>query len=174
MKNFINDWGYSSLHDLLQTTLHYKNIKPMLAMSVTMAGVSNLINKYIGLEPVTFLAFILLLLVELITGIKASIYEGNKLESRKFSRFVFKVFIYIVMISITHLFSIGSEGRIISSLYGFIHFIIIDYITIQLIISVFENLSRLGFQESSKVFKAIKNYLNKWFDMESKKEKEEK
>jgi phage-related holin len=165
MKEFVKDWGYSSVHDLLETTLHYREFKPMIAMSLTLAGITSMIEQFVGLEPLMFVAWIALLLVELITGIKASLYEGKKLESKKFSRFIFKVFIYIVMISITHLLHIGSEGRFVSSVYGFIYWLIIDYISIQLIISVFENLSRLGFQESSKVFKTIREYLNKWFDL---------
>ena len=170
MREFINDWGYNSFHDLLETTLHYKQYKCMFAMSLTLVGITSMIEQFVGLEPIMFIAWICLLLVELITGIKASIHEGKKLESKKFSRFIFKVFIYVVMISITHLLHKGSEGRIISSVYGFIYWLIIDYISIQLIISVFENLSRLGFQESSKVFKAIREYLKKWFDLKCNKE----
>jgi phage-related holin len=168
MREFIKDWGYSSVHDLFETTLHYREFKPMFAMSLTLLGITSMIEQFVGLEPLMFLAWVALLLVELITGIKASLHEGRKIQSKRFGRFIFKVFIYISMISITHLLHIGSEGRIISSFYGFIYWLIVDYISIQLIISVFENLSRLGFQESSFVFKTIKDYLNKWFDLKEK------
>lgn len=172
MKEFIKDWGYNNVHDMFETTLHYKEFKPIFAMSFTLAGVSGLIEDYIGLEPVMFVTFLALLLMELITGIRASLYEGKKLESRRFNRFLFKVFIYVSMISITHLLHKGSEGRLVGTVYGFIYHLIIDYISLQLIISVFENLSRLGFQESSRIFRTVRTYLNKWFDLQNEKEKE--
>ena len=169
MKDFLRDWGFCSLHDVFQSTLHYKNFKPMATISVTLAGASSLINKYLGLEPMVFVAFCLLLLLEFITGISASIREGKKIESRKFGRFAFKVFIYTIMISLVHIMSVNSEGRIINKVYAFIYWVIVDYISLQLIISVFENLSRLGLSESSKVFKKINKFLSKWFDLKDEK-----
>ena len=168
MKEFLKDFGFCSLHDVFQSTLHYKNCKVMLSMSVTVATISSLIEKYFGFEPLVFSAFCILLLLEFITGIMASIREGKKIESRKFGRFVFKVFIYTIMISLVNILNINSEGRAISRVYGFMHHLIIDYISIQLIISVFENLSRLGFQESSRVFKVINRVLAKYFDVKDK------
>tara|TARA_Y100001938_G_C7970034_1_gene368863 strand:- start:133 stop:642 length:510 start_codon:yes stop_codon:yes gene_type:complete len=169
MKEFLKDWGFCSLQDVFQSTLHYKSIKPMFTVSVTVAGVSSFIDKWLGLEPMVFLAFCILLIIEFATGISASIKEGKKIESRKFGRFVFKVFIYTVMIAVVHILNSSAEGRIVGKVYNFIYWVIIDYISLQLIISVFENLSRLGFQETSKAFKKINKYLSKWFDLNNKK-----
>jgi len=36
------------------------------------------------------------------------------------------------------------------------------------VISVFENLTRLGYTETSLVFKAIHKKLNKWLDLDEK------
>ena len=169
MNEFLKDWGFSSLHDLFQSTLHYKNYKPMFTVSITVAGLSSFIDKWLGLEPMVFLAFCVLLVIEFITGIGASIKEGNKIESRKFGRFICKVFIYTIMIGVVHILNTSADGRIVSKVYSFIYWVIIDYISLQLIISVFENLSRLGFQETSKVFKKINKYLSKWFDVKDEK-----
>ena len=165
MKDFLRDWGFCSLQDVFQSTLHYKNFKPMFAFSLTIGSASSLIDKFLGLEPLMFLAFSMLLILEFITGVLASIKEGSKIESRKFGRFVFKVFIYTLMISVVHIMNVSSEGRVISKVYSFIYWVIVDYISLQLIISVFENCSRLGFSESSKVFKRINKFLSKWFDL---------
>ena len=137
----------------------------MFAFSLTVGSASSLIDKFLGLEPLMFLAFSMLLILEFITGVLASIKEGSKIESRKFGRFVFKVFIYTLMISVVHIMNVSSEGRVISKVYSFIYWVIVDYISLQLIISVFENCSRLGFSESSKVFKRINKFLSKWFDL---------
>ena len=111
----------------------------------------------------------MLLIIEFATGISASIREGKKIESRKFGRFICKVFIYTLMIGVVHILNTSADGRIVSKVYTFIYWVIVDYISLQLIISVFENLSRLGFQETSKVFKKINKYLCKWFDLKDEK-----
>ena len=89
MKAFLKDWGFCSLHDVFQSTLHYKNFKPMLAFSVTIGSATTFIDKFLGLEPMMFIAFCILLCLEFITGICASIKEGDKIESRKFVRSLF-------------------------------------------------------------------------------------
>ena len=169
MKEFLNDWGFLSLQDLFQSTLHYKNYKPMFTVSITVAGLSSFIDKWLGLEPMVFIAFCVLLVIEFATGISASIREGKKIESRKFGRFICKVFVYTLMIGVVHILNTSSNGRIVGKVYTFIYWVIVDYISLQLIISVFENLSRLGFQETSKVFKKINKYLSKWFDLKDEK-----
>lgn len=169
MKEFLNDWGFLSLQDLFQSTLHYKNYKPMFTVSITVASLSSFIDKWLGLEPMVFIAFCVLLIIEFATGISASIREGKKIESRKFGRFICKVFIYTLMIGVVHILNTSADGRIVSKVYTFIYWVIVDYISLQLIISVFENLSRLGFQETSKVFKKINKYLCKWFDLKDEK-----
>ena len=135
MKGFLNDWGFLNFQDMLQSTLHYKNFKPILALSITIGSISSYIDKFLGLEPLVFLAFCILLILEFITGIMASIREGKKIESRKFGRFAFKVFIYTIMISLVHIMNVNSEGRIINKVYAFIYWVIFDYISLQLIIS---------------------------------------
>ena len=169
MKAFLKDWGFCNLHDVFQSTLHYKSFKPMLAFSVTTGSATTFIDKFLGLEPMMFIAFCILLCLEFITGVCASIKEGDKIESRKFGRFIFKVFIYTLMISVVHIMNVSSEGRLINKVYYFIYWVIVDYISIQLIISVFENCSRLGFSESSRVFKRINKFLSKWFDLKEDK-----
>jgi hypothetical protein len=56
-----------------------------------------------------FVAFCVLLCLEFITGVLASLKEGGKIESKKFGRFIFKVFIYTLMISVVHIMNINSD-----------------------------------------------------------------
>jgi hypothetical protein len=165
-KNWIlKDWGFTSMQDLLQSTLHIGSIKPMMVLSVTFGTLSSITDKYLGLEPLVYLSFLILLIVEFITGISASIKEGKKIESKRLGRFIVKIVVYTLMIAIVNILNKSFDDRIVGKIYNFIYWIIIDFITLQLIISVFENLSRLGFQESSRVFNKINKYLSKWFDV---------
>lgn len=165
-KNWIlKDWGFTSMQDLLQSTLHIGSIKPMMVLSVTFGTLSSITAKYLGLEPLVYLSFLILLIVEFITGISASIREGKKIESKRLGRFIVKIVVYTLMIAIVNILNKSFDDRIVGKIYNLIYWVIIDFITLQLIISVFENLSRLGFQESSRVFNKINKYLSKWFDV---------
>tara|TARA_Y100000385_G_C12794735_1_gene509200 strand:- start:25 stop:534 length:510 start_codon:yes stop_codon:yes gene_type:complete len=165
-KNWIlKDWGFTSMQDLLQSTLHIGSLKPMMVLSVTFGTLSSITDKFLGLEPLVYLCFLILLIVEFITGISASIKEGKKIESKRLGRFIVKIVVYTLMIAIVNILNKSFDDRIVGKIYNFIYWVIIDFITLQLIISVFENLSRLGFQESSRVFNKINKYLSKWFDV---------
>ena len=165
-KNWIlKDWGFTSMQDLLQSTLHIGSLKPMMVLSVTFGTLSSITDKFLGLEPLVYLCFLILLIVEFITGISASIREGKKIESKRLGRFIVKIVVYTLMIAIVNILNKSFDDRIVGKIYNFIYWVIIDFITLQLIISVFENLSRLGFQESSRVFNKINKYLSKWFDV---------
>lgn len=165
-KNWIlKDWGFTSMQDLLQSTLHIGSLKPMMVLSVTFGTLSSITDKYLGLEPLVYLCFLILLIVEFITGISASIKEGKKIESKRLGRFIVKIVVYTLMIAIVNILNKSFDDRIVGKIYNFIYWVIIDFITLQLIISVFENLSRLGFQESSRIFNKINKYLSKWFDV---------
>lgn len=167
MKSFLQDWGFSCYADLWQSTLHYKSFKPLLFMSITLGGVSNFISNYVGLEPIIFAFFISLLLIEVVTGIRASVREGKKIESKRFSRFIFKVFIYTFMISMLNVMSLKFKGMM-SNLYGTLFHIVFHYIMLHLTLSVFENMCRLGYRESSRVFNAVSKYLDKFFNLKIK------
>jgi len=163
--DYINDWGFVSMEDLFQSTLHYKNYKPMLGMSLTFGTISAFVDKILGIELMVYLAFLLLLVIEFITGIYASVKEGNKIQSKRLGRFVAKVIIYTCMIAIVNTMKVSFIHDKIGVIYDFIYWTILHLISIQLIVSVFENLSRLGVQESSRVFKRINKFMSKWFDL---------
>ena len=162
---YIKDWGFVSMEDLFQSTLHYKNYKPMLGMSFTFGTLSALVDKILGIELMVYLAFLLLLGIEFVTGIYASIKEGKKIQSKRLGRFVAKVIIYTCMIAIVNTMKVSFIQDKVGVIYDFIYWTILHLISIQLIVSVFENLSRLGFQESSRVFKKINKLMSKYFDM---------
>jgi phage-related holin len=161
----LKEWGFSCWSDLAQSTLHVKNYKPMLSVSLTLSGISTLTNSFLGLEPMVYLSFILLILLEFITGISASVKEGKKIESKRLGRFVVKITVYTLMIAIANILKTNYANDIVGKVYNFIYWIILHFITIQLIVSVFENMSRLGFQESSRIFKKINQFMSKWFDV---------
>jgi len=177
MKEMFKDIGYQGSEDFLDSCFHVGSTKPIMLFSVTLGTVATFIEEIIGLEPMVYVAFVLLLVMEFVTGIKASLREGKKIESKKFGRFIFKISSYTIIIGIVNIFRthlqvpevMGMEVNI----WHFIYYTTLNMVILQLVISVFENLTRLGHAETNLVFKTIHKKLNKWLDLDEKKDKTE-
>lgn len=167
--DFINyhlqGFGFTDTTDLMTSTFHInKNWVSIGSISLFFGALALFIENYIGITPIVYLSFLILLSLEFLTGIKASLKAGKKIESRKFGRMIFKIGIYTLILGAVH--ALKGMGGIIS-IYYLIYYIIFNMVVIQLIISVFENLAKLGYTESNRIIKYLKNRLSKWFDIES-------
>jgi hypothetical protein len=138
-----------------------------MLVSFSLGGISAIVEGYIGLDPLVYVAFIILLGLEFITGIKASIREGKKIQSKRFGRVILKLMIYTLLIGAVHIFKTRLDTPVVLgnsiNIYSWIYFIIINLVILQLLMSVFENLNRLGFEESSKIYKSISFAIKKFF-----------
>jgi hypothetical protein len=168
---YLQGFGFDNMSDLMCSTFHTdKNWSSILFISSIGGGITCFFEQYIGLSLIAYLAFLFLLILEFFTGVKASIKMGDKIESRKFGRMIIKIGIYTIILGITHI--LKTEVSSGFDMYGWVYYIIFDMVVIQLIISLFENLSKLGFSESKGMVKILKSKLSKWFDLEDPKKKD--
>lgn len=168
----IGEFGFECHKNFISSTFGVILHKKVVSFSFYLGAIGLLVKKWIGLEAAVFVAFLLLIAGEFFTGIKASIKEGNKIESKKFGRVILKMMIYTGIIGIINTFKndlpVPSFFGYEVNIYEWIYFSVVNLILVQLIISVFENLSRLGYKETSRVFKVITIALDKWFHLEEK------
>ena len=163
---YLQGFGFQNVNDLAVSTLHTdKNWNVITVISGILGSVALVVENYIGLTPIVYVAFVVLLALEFLTGVKASLKKGKKIESRKFGRMIVKVGIYTTILGIIHIFKETTADAAID-IYEWIYYVVFNMVVLQLIISVLENLSKLGFAESSIIAKFIKNKLGKWFDVE--------
>lgn len=166
INNFMQEFGFENPSDFLQSTFGYSVKKPIIIMSVSLGTIGTYIEQFIGLDPIVYLAFVLLLTLEFFTGIRASLKEGKKIYSKRLGRVILKLLIYTVLIGIINVFRTRYHSPAFFdfeiNIYAMIYYISLNLIVIQLILSVFENLSRLGYEETSKVFKEISKILHKY------------
>lgn len=167
--NLIKEFGFDCSAELVNSSFGFCASKPMLAVGFSTATIATFVENYIGLDPLVYIAFMLLLFMEFLTGIKASVKEGVRIQSKRFGRVILKLLIYTILIGIVHTFRARLEvpkflGNQIN-IYGWIYFMTINLIVLQLLLSVFENLNRLGFEESSRVYKAISRGVKKFFKL---------
>lgn len=168
----IGEFGFECRKNFVASTFGFLLHKKSVAFSFYLGALALFIKKWIGLEAVVFVSFLLLILFEFITGIKASLKEGKKIESKKFGRVILKMLVYTLIIGIINSFKNNLPCPSIFgydiNIYEWIYYSVVNLILVQLIISVFENLSRLGFKETSTIFKVISNKLEKWFNLNEK------
>lgn len=166
---FIVEFGFNNFVEFSISTFGYSIKTPILITSLTLATIGTLVENFIGLDPVVYSAFMLLISLEFCTGIKASLKEGVKIRSKRFGRFILKLIVYTILIGIINIFrtrlEIPEAFGIKINIYSLIYFLTLNLIIFQLILSVFENLTRLGFEETNKIYKAISKILKKYLDL---------
>ena len=165
----IQGLGFTDTTDIMTSTFHTdKSWKAIAVVSSILGSLAYFIEQYVGLSVTAYVAFLVLLIIEFITGIKASVKHGKKIESRKFGRMIVKIGLYTTILGIVHVM----KGAIESSfdIYDWVYYVVFNMVVIQLIISVFENLSKLGFSESKGIIGVLRKKLNKWFDLEDPKD----
>jgi len=167
----IECFGFESMSDLGGSLFHYKSGMLLILKTGSIFGfLATLIEKFIGVEPAAYAAFLMLIMMEFATGLSASLKEGCKIESRRFGRMIVKIAIYSVFLGILNIFknylSIPTVFSFEIDIYAFLFYVTLNSIIVQLVISVFENLGRLGFMEANLVLRVIKKHLDKYFKLD--------
>ena len=98
LNHFVSCFGFDHVSDFNDSIVHSK----LLMLTLPLAAISGFVESFMGLHGLTVLAFVILVVLELVTGLVASKSRGEKIESHKFSRFGLKVFVWITLIFITH------------------------------------------------------------------------
>jgi len=161
MKNLIHTivdhFGFENLHDFTTSMIHFNLLKITIPMGGILAGISGVL----GFDHTILIAFFVMVLFELLSGLCASIIEGKKIISRKISRFGFKLLTWLVLIYITHIFesSYSDKGALIAWFTSAFHETIIGYILWEYIISILENMERITGKQIP-----LKKYLNEMFN----------
>lgn len=141
----IKIFGYNKATDIVKSSIGFLINKDLLLYNISITSVLGTISaflvEYLGIEPVLFIAFMCLIVVEFLTGISASVVSGAKLQSRLLGRIVIKIIVYATVIFITHTYAITSVSYIKTMLEG-LKWMIFYGIYLQLLLSIIENLLR--------------------------------
>lgn len=166
----ITEIGYDSVSSFIDSLTHPESILKSSVISGTLGTLAYFFDTYMGISSMVVLMIMLLFIVEMFTGIKASKLEGKKISSKKFGSGIVKMGIYFVIITAVHNLSTDIEIKpffgIEFNIYGWVHYFFLNFIIIQLIISNLENFQRLGWGD----FMPFINKLSKWLKLNQKDE----
>lgn len=145
LNHFVSCFGFSCTSDFNNSFVHSN----LLMVTIPFAAISSVIEQIMGLHSLTIIAFTLLVILELITGMAASKNRGEKIVSHKFSRFGLKVFVWVTLLFITNSLRLEYDGHkdlfsVTSfSIFSWLHNALFVYITVEYLISVLENVTSL-------------------------------
>jgi hypothetical protein len=153
-------FGFSDFsNDFLNSLVHFKFLLFTLPSSFIIFG---LVEKVFGVSAAIFISFIVLAILELVTGLTASRVKGLKWESRKIGRFGLKILVWLSLIGVVHSFVLGYKELsgvqefLIFQTFSILHGTILVYVTFEYLISVLENLSVITGQSNNKLLGFIK------------------
>jgi hypothetical protein len=166
----VTNFGFKNNNDFLDSIIHLK----MIPLTVSLAGISSIIELIIGLRFLTIIAFTILITLELFTGIIASKLRGEKIESYKFSRFGLKLLVWMLLLYTLNTFRIefslssNNMGNLAESLFIWLHGTLFIYITIEYLISVLENLGSISGKEKKTLINSIIKKFNSFLENDKK------
>ena len=143
MKNIIHNmvdmFGFDNLHDFATSMVHFNLLKITIPLSF---GVS-VFSCMLGFEDMTTIAFFVMVMFELISGVTASVFEGKKIESRKFSRFGFKLLTWLILMGVLNAFKLQYDGGVLGWFMTTMGSTVVGYIMFEYLLSIVENLERI-------------------------------
>ena len=169
LDHIVETFGFINWGDYLSSAFHSKFMGVFLSCSVAMSTMSRLIVDYMGLKPVLVSAVILLLLLELFTGLIAKQKNENPADreftSKKFSRFTLKAFMWSVWIYIAWSFRSQFIDTNIAAyeLFDWIHTTLLVYMFFEYLVSVDENVAKIKGEPNTLlrlIIEKIRTHLN--------------
>jgi len=164
MTRLLYSLGFDSIPSFVDSVVHPTSLPKTAIGSVALASLGTFFEAHVGIAPAIGIVILLLFVMELFTGIRASKLEGHKFESRKFQKGFVKMFLYNVMIGIAHTLEqhiiprplLGFEINI----YEWLHYFFLNFTILQLIVSNIENFNRLGWDDFVPAIGKIGSFLN--------------
>lgn len=174
----LKGFGYENLTDFKTTVFKLYFLECATCFSV-IAGIAGSIRMFLeqslGLDILVTGVFVLLIIFEMQTGIKASVIKHNqKVKSRKVGRMLLKIGVYICILFMLHTLASRMKFPEILNLelnpFMWLYYTFFIIMVFQLFISYLENLSTLGYKEAKGLIGVLLRKYNKWFEFDGTKD----
>lgn len=173
-KNYLckitNNFGFDGSNDFFNSFIHNK----YLMLTIPLASISSIFENIFGLQAITIMSFMVLLILELVTGITSSKIRGEKIVSHKFGRFGFKVFVWLCLLFITNSLRLEYQNseeyidKVGSTLFTWLHGTLFIYIVLEYLISVLENINTITGKSNNPLITSIINKLTSFLGNNNK------
>ena len=146
------------MNEFGESLLRINQYRPILLIASIGTVTIQWCKHMFGLTAQSILILALLLVIELASGIAASIKQGKSITSKRLQRFGIKVTIYFLIIAVFAAFTHQYKGNYMEHVYNAVHSFIILYIILVYLISILENASVLmgGSREIDSIIKFLR------------------
>ena len=164
LSNIIIASGYTDTDHFIRSTFHPDFATQASTISVVLAGFAFYFKIIFGIELPVGVVIVVLFILEMYTGIKASKLEGVGWESDKFGKGWLKLSVYWIIIGCTNVLAIYAKSPTILgyelNIYYFVHFAWCNFVLLQLLGSNIENFIRLGWDKNSMLIRILMKIYN--------------
>jgi len=161
----VSNFGFENLQDFTASMVHTKYLFLTIPSSFFLF---TFIEQWLGITSAIFIAFLVLAVVELVTGLWGAIAKGQKWSSRKFSRFGLKILVWLSLIMVANSFVIsyqelkGVQNYIIFQIFNWLKGVLVVYISFEYLISILENTAKITGQKHNKLLQLLNNKLDQF------------
>lgn len=116
----------------------------LLNILVITSSIATIAEKLLGVDFVAISALLVMMVLELATGIWASLIRKEDISSKRLSRFAIKVACYMVIMVVPYVFSTSYGERGVKSaalVFEWIHVFLVVHIVQEYLVSILENLA---------------------------------
>ncbi|MDC9722359.1 MAG: phage holin family protein [Urechidicola sp.] len=163
-------FGFADVTDFKISTFGFIISVKFLKWASVAAFLTSIVQAIFGFSWQFLLAYVLLVIFEWITGVKASARKGQKHESRKLGRMLFKILVYTLIIFLLNMFRGYTQFPVVFGYeldpFHWLYWMSLLVIIWQLFVSLLENLDVLGFAFASKLIKVINKKFYKLKDLD--------
>lgn len=165
----LQGFGFMNWTDYKTSSFGFMTEK-VISMAAIGAVITSFTTELFGITPFFCIAYVVLILFEWQTGVKASLKRGEKHESRKLGRMILKIATYSIPVYVLNTFQkevvfpvvLGYEIDPFVWLYWTVLLVIIW----QLLVSLLENLEQLGYRYPTVLLKIINKRFYSHFDID--------
>jgi hypothetical protein len=157
--------GYANFKEMYFSLLQVKFFPLIISVSGVLTALATFLQKYLDLSYEVTIALFALLLLEMFTGLGASLKEGKKWNSPRFFRMLLKLGVYFTLLFVINTFKKNNTEDPLM-IYSVIYYAFFNIFILGTILSVLENLKRLKVSEASRLYRYLENKMNKWFELD--------
>lgn len=170
------EFGFKNFIDFMDSLIHVKLFLFTIPAAISIAGIVTWLENNLGMQSMTMAALLALLILELITGLWGAKAKKVKIESRKFARFGLKIIVWFTLFFIVNSLASQYEGKegiwdsTLHTVYSWSHGTLMIFVTLEYLISVLENFSKITGTNTNPLIAAFRKKLNTWFGTNEEKD----
>lgn len=160
----LSSYKWESTHDFFMSIFPSLKIEGLIFWTISFSGIIGVVSDLFGMGQYAIIGLVVALFLELTSGIYCSVWIRNEpFESKKLSRFFFKVAMLVGVLFCAHSFHRDYNDGIAGLVFENLNTIIVVYSIWEIMLSVLENKAEIDGKPKNYYSQRIKEKIDKIF-----------